>query len=158
MAETLPAEVVEKMHAPPKPWDGCVRMRVPVCMCVCFLGWAGLGSRGWKGSCKALSSLLLLFHPPTPAHRPPRFSSSSSTDPHSTHTRSHSIPIITPDDLVAADGLIFGFPTRFGTPAAQMRAFWDSTGGLWAKGALVGKPVSFFFGTGTQVSAWCVFL
>lgn len=52
--------------------------------------------------------------------------------------------------MVEADGLIFGFPTRFGTPAAQMRAFWDSTGGLWAKGALVGKPVSFFYGTGTQ--------
>jgi hypothetical protein len=22
VAETLPAEVLEKMHAPPKPWDG----------------------------------------------------------------------------------------------------------------------------------------
>lgn len=40
----------------------------------------------------------------------------------------HSIPIIKPEELVEADGLIFGFPTRFGQPAAQMRALWDATG------------------------------
>ncbi len=61
-----------------------------------------------------------------------------------------SIPVIAAEDLVEADGLLFGFPTRFGAPAAQMKAFWDSTGGLWARGALVGKPVGFFYGTGTQ--------
>lgn len=73
MAETLPAEVVEKMHAPPKPWDGCVRMRVPVCMSV--LCCAVQGSRGVKGSCEP--SPLFFYsstHPPNqPTHRPPRF-------------------------------------------------------------------------------------
>jgi len=33
---------------------------------------------------------------------------------------------------------------------AQMRNFLDQTGGLWAKGALVGKVGSVFASTGTQ--------
>lgn len=32
------------------------------------------------------------------------------------------------DKLVNADGLIFGFPTRFGAVCAQMKAFFDSLG------------------------------
>jgi NAD(P)H dehydrogenase (quinone) len=32
-----------------------------------------------------------------------------------------------------------------------MKALWDATGGLWAKGALVGKPVGAFTSVGTQV-------
>ena len=34
--------------------------------------------------------------------------------------------------------------------AAQMRNFLDQTGGLWMKGALVGKVGSVFASTGTQ--------
>jgi NAD(P)H dehydrogenase (quinone) len=30
-----------------------------------------------------------------------------------------------------------------------MRNFWDQTGGLWAKGALIGKVASVFASTGT---------
>eukprot|EP00735_Rhodelphis_limneticus_P001460 TRINITY_DN12082_c0_g1::TRINITY_DN12082_c0_g1_i1::g.9667::m.9667 TRINITY_DN12082_c0_g1::TRINITY_DN12082_c0_g1_i1::g.9667 ORF type:complete len:226 (-),score=73.55,sp/Q9AYU0/QR2_TRIVS/61.19/3e-82,FMN_red/PF03358.10/6.2e-10,Flavodoxin_1/PF00258.20/2.2e-08,Flavodoxin_2/PF02525.12/1.4e-06,Flavodoxin_4/PF12682.2/0.051,Flavodoxin_5/PF12724.2/6.5,Flavodoxin_5/PF12724.2/4 TRINITY_DN12082_c0_g1_i1:100-720(-) len=59
-------------------------------------------------------------------------------------------PIVTPDDLVNADGVLLGFPTRFGSAPAQVRAFLDSTGGLWQKGSLVGKPFGLFFSTGTQ--------
>ena len=59
-------------------------------------------------------------------------------------------PIVTTDDLVSSDGIIFGFPTRYGAPPAQFKNFWDTTGGLWAKGALVGKPYSHIFSTGTQ--------
>jgi NAD(P)H dehydrogenase (quinone) len=40
-------------------------------------------------------------------------------------------------------------PTRFGNMAAQMRNFLDQTGGLWMKGALVGKVGSVFTSTGT---------
>jgi len=78
--ETLPAEVLEKMHAPPKP----------------------------------------------------------------------DVPIITADELKEADGILFGVPTRFGMIPAQMKAFLDSTGGLWQSGALVGKPAGIFFSTATQ--------
>ncbi len=60
------------------------------------------------------------------------------------------IPIVTLNDLVEADALIFGTPTRFGNMCAQMRNFLDQTGGLWARGALAGKIGSVFASTGTQ--------
>ncbi len=60
------------------------------------------------------------------------------------------IPIITPEKLAEADAIIFGTPTRFGNMCAQMRNFLDQTGGLWAKGALIGKVGSVFTSTATQ--------
>jgi len=60
------------------------------------------------------------------------------------------VPICTVDELASADALIFGTPTRFGNMCAQMRAFLDATGSLWAKGALVGKVGSVFTSSGTQ--------
>eukprot|EP00951_Prasinocladus_malaysianus_P032156 scaffold311831_cov23-Prasinocladus_malaysianus.AAC.1 len=59
-------------------------------------------------------------------------------------------PIITADKLPEADGFVFGVPTRFGMMAAQMKSFFDSTGQLWLKGSLVGKPAGIFFSTATQ--------
>lgn len=79
VAETLPAEVLEKMHAPPKP----------------------------------------------------------------------EVPVLNPKDLVNADGFMFGFPTRFGLMPAQMKAFFDATGGLWQSGALHMKPAGVFTSTST---------
>lgn len=61
-----------------------------------------------------------------------------------------SIPVASPDDLAAADAIIFGTPTRFGNMCGQMRQFLDATGSLWAKDALVGKVGSVFTSTGTQ--------
>lgn len=58
-------------------------------------------------------------------------------------------PIATPGELADYDAIIFGTPTRFGNMAAQMRNFLDQTGGLWAKGALIGKIGSVFVSTGT---------
>lgn len=60
------------------------------------------------------------------------------------------VPILAPDRLAEADGIIFGTPTRFGNMCAQMRNFLDQTGGLWMKGLLVGKVGSVFTSTGTQ--------
>jgi NAD(P)H dehydrogenase (quinone) len=48
------------------------------------------------------------------------------------------------DDLEWADGYAFGTPTRFGTPAAQLKQFLDTTGALWAQGKLADKPVTAF--------------
>ena len=59
-------------------------------------------------------------------------------------------PIATVAELPEYDAIIFGTPTRFGNMAAQMRNFLDQTGGLWVKGALVGKVGSVFASTGTQ--------
>ncbi|WP_428307576.1 NAD(P)H:quinone oxidoreductase [Lacipirellula sp.] len=60
------------------------------------------------------------------------------------------VPIATAAQLAEADAIIFGTPTRFGNMAAQMRNFLDQTGGLWAKGGLIGKVGSVFTSTGTQ--------
>lgn len=60
------------------------------------------------------------------------------------------VPIITPSELAEADGIIFGFPTRFGMMAAQFKAFFDATGGLWRSQQLAGKPAGIFFSTGSQ--------
>jgi len=60
------------------------------------------------------------------------------------------VPICGVEDLALADAVILGTPTRFGNMCGQMRQFLDSTGGLWAKGALVGKVGSVFTSSGTQ--------
>ncbi len=60
------------------------------------------------------------------------------------------VPVATLDDLSGADAVIFGTPTRFGNMSAQMRTFLDSTGGLWMKGALIGKVGSVFTSSATQ--------
>lgn len=60
-----------------------------------------------------------------------------------------SAPVATPAELAEYDGILFGTPTRFGNMAAQMRNFLDQTGGLWVKGALVGKAAGVFTSTGT---------
>ncbi|HGL5073519.1 MULTISPECIES: NAD(P)H:quinone oxidoreductase [Burkholderia] len=59
-------------------------------------------------------------------------------------------PVATVDELANYDAILFGTPTRFGNMAGQMRTFLDQTGGLWMKGALVGKIGSVFASTGTQ--------
>jgi NAD(P)H dehydrogenase (quinone) len=53
-------------------------------------------------------------------------------------------------DLEWADAIIFGTPTRYGLPSAQLKQFIDSTGGLWAQGKLVDKVVSSFTASGTR--------
>ncbi len=60
------------------------------------------------------------------------------------------VPVATVEDLVEADAIIFGTPTRFGNMCGQMRQFLDATGGLWMKGALVGKVGSVFTSSATQ--------
>jgi NAD(P)H dehydrogenase (quinone) len=51
-------------------------------------------------------------------------------------------------DLEDCAGLALGSPTRFGNMAAPMKAFLDSTGPLWLKGVLAGKPACVFTSTG----------
>lgn len=50
-------------------------------------------------------------------------------------------------DLEECIGIALGSPTRFGNMAAPLKHFWDSTGELWLKGALAGKPAAFFTST-----------
>jgi NAD(P)H dehydrogenase (quinone) len=53
-------------------------------------------------------------------------------------------------DLKGIDGVIVGTPTRFGNMCAQMRNFWDQTGGEWANNTLVSKPAAVFIGSNAQ--------
>ncbi|PAX08746.1 NAD(P)H:quinone oxidoreductase [Sphingomonas lenta] len=63
----------------------------------------------------------------------------------------HSHPEIeSVDKLTEYDAIIVGAPTRFGRMPSQMATFWDTTGGLWAKGALIGKVGAAFTSTASQ--------
>jgi len=71
------------------------------------------------------------------------------------------VPVATVQTLTEYDYFLFGtflsssnsnslgIPTRYGNMPAQWKAFWDATGGLWTKGALVGKMFGTFVSTGT---------
>jgi NAD(P)H dehydrogenase (quinone) len=59
------------------------------------------------------------------------------------------VPVAALDDLGWADVVLFGTPTRFGNPAAQLKAFIDSAGPLWFSGALAGKVFSAFTASNT---------
>ena len=59
-------------------------------------------------------------------------------------------PYVELRDLEECIGLALGSPTRFGNMASAMKYFWDGTGGLWIKHALVGKPAALFTSTGTM--------
>lgn len=59
-------------------------------------------------------------------------------------------PFADPMELANYDAIIVGTPTRFGNMSAQMRNFWDQTGGLWVQNALVGKVGSVFTSTASQ--------
>ena len=54
------------------------------------------------------------------------------------------VPEATLADLEACDALIFGTPTRYGLPSAQLKQFLDTTGPLWGAGKLVNKIASGF--------------
>ena len=55
------------------------------------------------------------------------------------------------DDIRWADAIIFGTPTRYGLPAAQLKQFIDTTGKLWAQGALLNKICSSFTCSGLKI-------
>mgnify|MGYP001067729492 CR=1 FL=1 len=51
---------------------------------------------------------------------------------------------VTKDDLREADGLALGSPSRFGTMAAPLKGFFETTSDLWLSGALIDKPAAVF--------------
>jgi len=56
-------------------------------------------------------------------------------------------PYVELADLEQCAGLALGSPTRFGNMAAPLKHFLDTTGALWARGTLVGKPAAVFTST-----------
>jgi NAD(P)H dehydrogenase (quinone) len=59
------------------------------------------------------------------------------------------LPAATGDDILWADAVIFGSPTRFGSVASQLREFLDSLGGLWSQGKLADKVYAGFTSSNT---------
>jgi NAD(P)H dehydrogenase (quinone) len=59
-------------------------------------------------------------------------------------------PYATLDDLKRCDGLLLGSPTRFGTMAAPLKYFIDSTSSIWLDGSLAGKPAGFLSASQTM--------
>jgi len=57
------------------------------------------------------------------------------------------VEVATPDDLEWAEGFIFGTPTRFGLPSAQLKQFIDTCGPKWNAGKLQDKVAGVFGGS-----------
>ncbi|BBZ36349.1 NAD(P)H:quinone oxidoreductase [Mycolicibacterium confluentis] len=60
------------------------------------------------------------------------------------------LPAATGDDIVWADAVIFGSPTRFSSTAAPFQTFMDRLGGLWAQGKLADKVYACFTSSQTM--------
>jgi NAD(P)H dehydrogenase (quinone) len=60
-----------------------------------------------------------------------------------------SVPEAGADDVVWADAVLFGTPTRYGNLSAQLKQFLDTLGPQWAQGQLANKVYSGFVSTGT---------
>ncbi|WP_409330589.1 NAD(P)H:quinone oxidoreductase [Trujillonella humicola] len=54
------------------------------------------------------------------------------------------VEVASPEDMEWADGYALGTPTRFGTPAGQLKQFLDTLGGLWFDGKLANKGATAF--------------
>lgn len=59
------------------------------------------------------------------------------------------VPVATADDLLWADAVIFGTPTRFGNVTSQLKQFLDGLGPLWQEGKLADKVYSGFTSSAT---------
>ncbi len=59
-------------------------------------------------------------------------------------------PVAEPGELADYDGFVFGVPTRYGNMPAQLKNFFDQTGALWMKGALIDKVATVMSSTATQ--------
>lgn len=63
--------------------------------------------------------------------------------------KTQDVPEATPEDILWADAVIFGSPTRFGNVSAQLKQYMDSLGGLWFQGLLADKVYSGFTASST---------
>ncbi len=58
-------------------------------------------------------------------------------------------PKATADDVVWADAVLFGTPTRYGNVASQLKQFLDTLGPQWQQGLLANKAYAGFTSTMT---------
>lgn len=60
------------------------------------------------------------------------------------------LPSATGDDIVWADAVIFGSPTRYSNVTGSFQSFIDTLGGLWAEGRLANKAYAAFTSSQTR--------
>jgi NAD(P)H dehydrogenase (quinone) len=60
------------------------------------------------------------------------------------------VPEATPEDVVWADVVLLGSPTRFGNVASQLKQFIDALGPQWGKGQLANKVYAGFTSSQTR--------
>ena len=65
-------------------------------------------------------------------------------------TETQDVPEATADDIVNADAVVFGSPTRYGNVAAQLKQFIDTLGPQWSQGLLADKVYSGFTSSSTE--------
>jgi NAD(P)H dehydrogenase (quinone) len=58
-------------------------------------------------------------------------------------------PVAEPDDIVWADVVVMGSPTRFGHVTSQLQAYIDTLGPAWSEGTLADKVYTAFTSTKT---------
>jgi len=68
----------------------------------------------------------------------------------SVYEQTHSYPEARPEDLREFDGFLFGTPTRYGNMSAQLREFFDRSGGIWQEGSTIGKFAGVITSTSTM--------
>ncbi|MET8992319.1 NAD(P)H-dependent oxidoreductase [Nonomuraea wenchangensis] len=66
------------------------------------------------------------------------------------HAATADVPVPSPEDLIWADAVIFGSPTRFGNISSQLKQYFDTLSPLWQQGELADKAYSGFTSTGTR--------
>ena len=59
-------------------------------------------------------------------------------------------PYVTMEDVIEADGIAFGSPTRFGMMATPLKYFLEQTSPQWLSGSLIGKPAGVFTSTSSM--------
>jgi NAD(P)H dehydrogenase (quinone) len=59
------------------------------------------------------------------------------------------VETVTVDDVLWADAVVFGTPTRYGNVSAQLKSFIDTLGPQWQRGELANKVYSGFTSAST---------
>ncbi|MFD4640541.1 NAD(P)H:quinone oxidoreductase [Lentzea sp. NPDC058436] len=73
-----------------------------------------------------------------------------SRPPWAQHLReTEDVPVAQVEDVLWADAVLFGTPTRFGNMAAQLKQFIDTLGPAWFQGRLANKVYSAFTSGGS---------
>lgn len=60
------------------------------------------------------------------------------------------VQLATPEDVLWADAVVFGSPTRFGNVSSQLKQYLDALGPLWFQGKLADKVYSGFTAGSTK--------